>query len=110
MPTKMSTKAINGGNFTTSISKYSICLFLELFNFFVNYYRFGISEVTTHAGVVLFSDAKQYTNVTIKLMDYLTTKSFNQAVMASKYYGYRTRIDLAFQKVEEELFTIAGGK
>jgi len=71
--------------------------------------RFGISETGTHAGVVVFSDYKNHTRVTIKMNEYFSTEAFNNGIANSPFIGYRTRIDYAFEKVEKELFTIKGG-
>jgi len=70
--------------------------------------RFVISETGTHAGVVIFSDIG-YVKMTIKLNDHMDTKSFNEAVKKSPYYGWRTRIDLGFEVVEKELFNVKNG-
>ena len=70
--------------------------------------RFKISETGTHAGVIIFSDIG-WTKVTIKLNQFYNTTSFNAAVRMSPFYGYRTRMDLAFKLAKDELFTLAGG-
>jgi len=70
---------------------------------------FQISDGGTHAGAVVFSDHSNYTRVTIKLNQFSNPYDFNRAIANSPFIGYRTRIDLAFKRVEEELFTIKGG-
>ena len=76
-------------------------------------FRFGISKDGVHAGVIIFSDktygTNAYTKMTIKLNDFYNTTSFNDAVGKSPYFGFKTRMDLAFKVAEEELFTLAGG-
>merc|ERR1711962_345316 len=73
--------------------------------------RFGISETGTHAGVVIFSDEPigEFIKMTIKMNDFFDTKSFNNEVKKSPYFGWRTRIDLGFNVVENELFNVANG-
>lgn len=71
--------------------------------------RLQIKEGGTHAGVVVFSDLKEFTRTEINMTDYMDTRSFNEAVRKLPHIGYRTRMDYGFEKVINELFTPAGG-
>ena len=94
-----------------SIFSVIICSFSKnlcnIFMFVI--FRFNISETGTHAGVVIFSDIG-YVKMTIRMNDFFNTKDFNRAVRLSPFYGWRTRIDLGFNVVQNELLTIAGGR
>ena len=69
--------------------------------------RFNIIEQGTHGGVIVFS-SHGYVKTAIKFTDYLTTKSFNEAVGLLPFYGYMTRIDHALSLAHKELFTEKG--
>ena len=43
------------------------------------------------------------------MTDHLSNAEFNKAINKLPYFGYRTRMDLGFEKVHKELFTPAGG-
>jgi len=92
-------------------SSHSIRLDWQKELFFVQQiaHRFNISEAGAHAGVVVFSDLSHTTRVEIKMKDYLNWKDFNEAVKNLPYIGYRTRMDLAFNRTHQELFTKEGG-
>lgn len=69
--------------------------------------RFKIIEQGTHGGVIVFS-SHGYVKMAIKFTDFLTTKSFNEAVGLLPFYGYMTRIDHALSLAHKELFTEKG--
>ena len=69
--------------------------------------RFNIIEKGTHGGVIVFS-SHGYVKTLIKFRDYLTTKSFNEAVGNLPFYGYMTRIDHALKLAHKELYTAEG--
>lgn len=70
---------------------------------------FQITETESHAGVITFSDHTKYTKLQIPLNKYYTTREFVNAVGELEYFGYRTRIDLAFDIAQNELFTLKNG-
>ena len=74
------------------------------------YISFGLSQNGTHAGVVVFSDHLPYTKLEIKFDQYYNLKPFLEHIERLPFYAYRTRIDLAFQIAEKELFSKSGGK
>ena len=59
--------------------------------------------------MVVFSDLAHTTRVEITMKQYLNWQDFNEAVKKLPYIGYRTRMDLAFNRTHEELFTKEGG-
>ena len=63
----------------------------------------------THAGVVVFSDIRPYSQLEIKFDQYYDLKPFLEHVERLPFYAYRTRIDLAFEIADKELFSKAGG-
>ena len=77
--------------------------------FIISFHRFGLSEKGTHAGVIVFSDFGRYSNLEIKFDKYYNLKPFLEHVERLPFYGYRTRIDLAFEIADKQLFSKAGG-
>ncbi len=69
--------------------------------------RFEIIEAGSHGGVILFS-SHGYIKTVIKFTDFLTTRSFNEAVGLLPFYGYMTRIDTALKLAHTELYTAEG--
>jgi len=70
--------------------------------------RFSISETGAHGAVVVFSDfikdKKAFTKVVLRLNNKLDATDFGEKVIEIPYIGYRTRMDLGFKLVEEEVF------
>jgi len=58
---------------------------------------------------VIFSDAKQFSSVRLKFNEIYDLEEIARKVERLPYKGYRTRIDLAFQLANEELFVQKGG-
>ena len=77
--------------------------------FHISCYSYGISENGSHAGAVIYSDFGSYSMDAIRFDDHYSTPEFLRAVEAVEHFGFRTRIDLAFQRAETKLFVKEGG-
>lgn len=83
-------------------------------NEFISYFfSFQFSTNGAHGSVIVFSDRinekVQYTKVTIKLNNNLSGFEFGEAINETPYFGFRTRIDLAFELADKVVFTAENG-
>lgn len=78
------------------------------------FFRFRIAEGGARGSVVVFSDTvtekNSYTRLTLNLDNKLSAREFWKRIDETPYIGYRTRIDLGFQVIEKEVFTLEDGK
>lgn len=70
---------------------------------------FGLSKEGTHVGAVVFSDAGRYTRLAFDFNAYYNLTKLARFVETLPFYGYRTRIDLALEVANKELFTEKAG-
>ena len=76
-------------------------------------YRFMVSKDGTHGSSVVFSDAevwgKMRSVINSKLNEHNTQTEFRKVIYDSPYFGYQTRIDLAFDMATKEVFVQKNG-
>ncbi|XP_066928452.1 uncharacterized protein [Clytia hemisphaerica] len=70
---------------------------------------FGISKNTSHYGAIIFSDFGTQTSLELKFNEVFDLEEIARRVERLPYKGYRTRIDLAFDIANYQLFTPRGG-
>ena len=64
----------------------------------------------SHYGAIVFSDFGLQTSLELNFNEFFDLESLAKKVERLTYKGYRTRIDLAFEIADKQLFTERGGK
>ena len=86
------------------------CSGVLIFVLSIKNFSFGLSKTGTHAGVIVFSDYGKYTKMEFDFNKYYNLSEFARHVEKLPFPGYRTRIDLAFDIADQELFTKEAGQ
>ena len=79
---------------------------INLFPFFTS---FNVSKELSNYGVVIFSDAGEYSSLRLKFNEVFDLETMVRRIERMPYKGYRTRIDLALQLADKNLFSEDGG-
>jgi len=80
-----------------------------MYLFFILSDSFGVSEPGKHYGAIIFSDAGDDTSLELKFNDEYDLERLVRRIERLPYKGHRTRIDLAFNIANRDLFSPSGG-
>ena len=71
---------------------------------------FNVSKELSNYGVVIFSDAGEFSSLRLRFDEIFDLEAMVRRIERMPYKGYRTRIDLALQIADKDLFSAKGGK